>query len=106
MTTCGNYRLDGGQSCDAAAESVHSPVPRGLLVHPNFARRFLTHGKVWELKSHSCRCMQSGQLFYLCESAVGQNTHGLQLTRVLAVLEFVENLQATHYAPDSCWHDH
>ena len=33
MTTCGNYRLDGGQSCDAAAESVHSPVPRGLLVH-------------------------------------------------------------------------
>ena len=70
------------------------------------ARRFLTHGKVWELKSHSCRCMQSGQLFYLCESAVGQNTHGLQLTRVLAVLEFVENLQATHYTPDSCWHDH
>lgn len=82
---------DAAPSPSAAAISKKlENQQRGLIVNQKFAHRFITEGKVWEIKHCMVRCMKQGGHFFLVESGIGHNDHGVALFRILAVLEFVD----------------
>ena len=60
---------------------------RGLVVNQKFAHRFITSGKQWELRTTQCRCVKKDENFYLVESGIGHNRHGVSLFRVIAELK-------------------
>lgn len=68
---------------------------RGLLVNYVYARRFLEKKKTWELRSMNCRCVRPGETFYLLESGIGNNMHGVALFRIVALLKFVTQGELT-----------
>ena len=77
---------------------------RVLIVNVKYARRFLEDNKSWELRGSYCRCVKEGELFYLLESGIGQNSHGVAVFRLIAKLKFIgqEEIKWGDLRNDAC----